>query len=68
VALDLEASSEDDEWRQGLLALKGGELSGEIEELRAADSTVEIERLSLESLLGQNGFFGEKEIVAIREA
>jgi 16S rRNA (guanine527-N7)-methyltransferase len=68
VVVDLEAPPVGDEWQQGLLALKGGDLSGEIEDLRAADSNVEIERLSLESLLGRNGFFGEKEIVAIREA
>jgi len=65
IAIDLEGAPGDGEWQQGLLTLKGGDLSGEIEALRAADSAVEVERLSLEALLGRNGFFGEKEIVAI---
>jgi len=66
VAADLEAPTEEDEWAPGLLALKGGDLSGEIDDLRATGSDVEVERLRLESMLGRNGFFGEKEIVAIR--
>lgn len=65
VAVDLDASVGDDAWAPGLLTLKGGDLSDELEALRAADPDVEIERLSLESLLGRNGFFGEKEIVGV---
>jgi DNA polymerase III delta subunit len=49
------------------LALKGGDLGEEIEALRDAESEVEIDQQPLQSLLGQNGFFGEKKIVAVRE-
>ena len=65
VAFDLEDPFGDAEWAPGLLALKGGDLSGELEELRDVDPDVEVERRPLESLLGRNGFFGEKEIVAV---
>jgi len=68
VAVELSEPPGDGEWPQGLLSLKGGDLSGEIEDLRAVDSDVDVERFSLEALLGRNGFFGEKEIAAIREA
>ena len=67
VAVGLETPPDDD-WAPGLLALKGGDLSGEIDGLRAADPDADVERLALEALLGRNGFFGEKEIVAVREA
>ena len=66
VAVDLEEPPGDDEWAPGLLALKGGELGDEIEDLRDAYPSVDVERRPLESLLGRNGFFGEKEIVAVR--
>lgn len=67
VAVDFDGSiHEEDEWPPGLLALKGGDLREEIEALRTADPDVDVDRLSLESLLGRNGFFGEKEIVAVR--
>lgn len=65
VAVDADFSVGENEWAPGLLALKGGDLSDEIEALRDADPEVEIERRPLESLLGRNGFFGEKEIVAV---
>jgi 16S rRNA (guanine527-N7)-methyltransferase len=65
VAIDLEESPGAEAWQQGLLALKGGDLSGEIAALRDVDSSAEVERISLESLLGRNGFFGEKEIVVV---
>jgi 16S rRNA (guanine527-N7)-methyltransferase len=68
VAADLEAPPSDDEWAPGLLALKGGDLAGEVEALRAAVPDADLERLSLEALLGRNGFFGEKEILAVRGA
>jgi 16S rRNA (guanine527-N7)-methyltransferase len=55
-----------DAWPPGLLALKGGDLSDEIADLREFDSDVEVERRPLDALLGRNGFFGEKEIVAVR--
>ena len=66
VAVDLEAPPREDEWQQGLLALKGGDLSDEVAALRDADSGAELEQTSLEALLGRNGFFEEKEIVAVR--
>ena len=66
VAVDLEAPPREDEWQQGLLALKGGDLSDEIAALRDADSGAELEQTSLEALLGHNGFFEKKEIVAVR--
>ena len=53
------------QWAPGLLALKGGDLNGEVEALRETDPAVDVERLSLGSVLGRNGFFGEKEIVAV---
>ena len=68
VAVDLETPPGDDDWAPRLLALKGGDLSAEIDELRAAAPETDVERLALEALLGRNGFFGEKEIVAVREA
>ena len=58
--------SNDDAWPPGLLALKGGDLSDEVAALRAADPDAGVERHSLHDLLGRNGFFGEKEIVAVR--
>jgi len=58
--------SNDDAWPPGLLALKGGDLSGEIADLCASNSNVEVERHPLDELLGRNDFFGEKEIVAVR--
>ncbi|WP_103030215.1 16S rRNA (guanine(527)-N(7))-methyltransferase RsmG [Salinibacter altiplanensis] len=64
VAVDLQAPPREDEWEQGVLTLKGGNLSGEIADLRAMDSDASVARHSLEDLLGRNGFFGEKEIVA----
>jgi 16S rRNA (guanine527-N7)-methyltransferase len=66
VAVPLDDTPDDDAWPPGLLALKGGDLSEELVDLRAFDSDVAIERHSLGELLGQNGFFGEKEIVAVR--
>jgi 16S rRNA (guanine527-N7)-methyltransferase len=66
VAVPLEGATSDDEWSPGLLALKGGNLEGEIADLREFDSDVEVERRPLDALLGRNGFFGEKEIVAVR--
>jgi len=66
VAVDGPGPLGDDDWPPGLLALKGGDLSDEIEDLRATESDVKVERLRLEPMLGRNGFFGEKEIVAVR--
>ena len=66
VAVPLDEASDESEWPQGLLALKGGNLSDEIADLRAADPDVDLERRPLDELLGRNGFFGEKEIVAVR--
>ena len=66
VAMPLDEAPGDDAWPPGLLALKGGDLSEEIADLRADDPDVAIERHPLGDLLGRNGFFGEKEIVAVR--
>ena len=66
VTVPLGDGPNEDEWPQGLLALKGGDLSKEIADLRAADPDVDLERRPLDELLGRNGFFGEKEIVAVR--
>jgi 16S rRNA (guanine527-N7)-methyltransferase len=66
VAVSLDGAPSDDEWPTGLLALKGGDLSDEVADLRGADPDVAIERRPLDELLGRNGFFGEKEIVAVR--
>ncbi|MFB6248306.1 MAG: 16S rRNA (guanine(527)-N(7))-methyltransferase RsmG [Salinibacter sp.] len=68
VAVEWEGGLGDDEWAPGLLALKGGDLSDEIADLRREAPDAEVERLSLESLLGRNGFFGAKEIVTVRDA
>jgi len=65
VAIPLDAISGDETWAPGLLALKGGDLNDEIAALRETDPAVDVERLSLGSVLGRNGFFGEKEIVAV---
>jgi 16S rRNA (guanine527-N7)-methyltransferase len=66
VAVPLDDAPSGDAWPPGLLALKGGDLSDEIADLREFDSDVEVERRPLDALLGRNGFFGEKEIVAVR--
>jgi len=66
VAMPLDDAPGDDAWPPGLLALKGGDLSGEIADLRTDDPDVKVERHPLDELLGRNGFFGEKEIVAVR--
>ena len=66
VAVPLEETTCDNEWPSGLLALKGGDLSDEIADLRGTAPDVAIERRPLDELLGRNGFFGEKEIVAVR--
>jgi 16S rRNA (guanine527-N7)-methyltransferase len=68
VAVDLSDPPAGDEWPPGLLALKGGDLRDEVATLRDVGPDVNVERRPLESLLGRNGFFGEKEIVAIRES
>ncbi len=65
VAVDLDEPGADDMWAQGLLTLKGGDLSDEIAVLHDVDPDVAVERQSLQLLLGRNGFFGEKELVAV---
>ena len=67
VAIPLDAAPADDECPQGFLTLKGGDLRDEIDELRAAAPDAELGRQSLQLLLGRNGFFGEKELLAVRE-
>ncbi len=66
VVVDLDAPPAEETWPQGLLVLKGGELSDEIAVLETVDSEATVERGSLQLLLGRNGFFGEKELVAVR--
>ena len=66
VAVPLDDAPGDDAWPPGLLALKGGDLTDEVADLREFDSDVEVERHPLDDLLGRNGFFGAKEIVAVR--
>jgi 16S rRNA (guanine527-N7)-methyltransferase len=66
VVVPLEPTPGDNAWPPGLLALKGGDLSDEIADLRADDPDVMVERYPLGALLGRNGFFGEKEIVSVR--
>lgn len=66
VSAGLDRSTGRTEWGPGLLALKGGDLCDEIADLRSADPDVEIEHHRLKPLLGRNGFFEEKEIVAVR--
>lgn len=67
VAVPLDSVSGSTEWSVGLLCLKGGDLSGELSTLRKAEPAVEVERFALEGLLGRNGFFAEKELIAARE-
>jgi 16S rRNA (guanine527-N7)-methyltransferase len=66
VAVSPDSPTEEGEWPPGLLTLKGGDLSGELDGLRDADPDVRVERRPLQSLLGRNGFFGEKELVAVQ--
>lgn len=68
VAVPLDDTPSNDAWPPGLLALKGGDLSDEIADLRDDDPDVTTERHPLEKILGRNGFFGEKEIVGVRSA
>jgi len=65
VAVEWEGPLGDDDWPPGLLALKGGDLRDEVSDLRREVPNAAVERHSLESLLGRNGFFGEKEIVSV---
>jgi 16S rRNA (guanine527-N7)-methyltransferase len=66
VEISLDETLGDDAWPQGLLTLKGGDLREEIEALQASAPEAELGRQSLQLLLGRNGFFGEKELLAVR--
>lgn len=66
VVVELEDPPDETECPQGLLVLKGGDLSDEIAALEDVDPDAEVERGSLQLLLGRNGFFGQKEMVAVR--
>jgi 16S rRNA (guanine527-N7)-methyltransferase len=66
VAVELPEPPREEDWSPGLLALKGGDLTDELDELQAADPHVTFERRPLQFVLGRNGFFGEKEIVAVQ--
>ena len=52
-------------WPPGLICLKGGDLTGEIETLRAAFPSVGVETRPLEPLLGRP-YFAEKQLVVVR--
>lgn len=67
VAVPVGSPLQSDEWPSGLLCLKGGDLSGELSALWEAEPDATVERYSLESLLGRNGFFAEKELIAVQE-
>ncbi|MEF8796315.1 MAG: RsmG family class I SAM-dependent methyltransferase [Salinivenus sp.] len=67
VAVPLDGPPAEDEWAPGLLALKGGDLRAEVEALHAADPDAQLERESLQLLLGRNGFFGEKELLLVHD-
>lgn len=66
VVVDLDSVPGQEAWPQGLLALKGGDLTDEVAALDDVDSEAAVKRGSLQTLLGRNGFFGEKEVVAVR--
>ncbi|PSQ96653.1 MAG: 16S rRNA (guanine(527)-N(7))-methyltransferase RsmG [Bacteroidetes bacterium SW_9_63_38] len=66
VVVDLDEPPTEEAWPQGLLVLKGGDLSDEIAALEDVDSEAAVERGSLQLLLGRNGFFGEKKLVTVR--
>lgn len=55
----------EESWPPGLLALKGGDLRGEIAGLKEAYPAVQVERHALEPILGEP-FFTEKYIVAVQ--
>ena len=57
---------ENDQWRPGLICLKGGDLRDEIEVLRRAYPGIQIETTLLEPLLGRS-YFSEKVIVEVFE-
>ena len=65
VAIPLDQAPAEDEWPQGLLTLKGGDLREEVESLQASAPEADLGRQSLQLLLGRNGFFGEKELLAV---
>ncbi len=52
-------------WPPGLICLKGGDLTREIETLRSAFPSVEVETQPLEPLLGR-AYFAEKHLVSVR--
>ncbi|PQJ35006.1 hypothetical protein BSZ35_10710 [Salinibacter sp. 10B] len=53
---------------EGDCLISSADLNSEIEELRGGETDVGLQCLSLESVLGRQGFFGEKEILAVRIA
>jgi len=66
VAAPLDEAPGADAWGPGLLALKGGDLNDEVAALRDDAPDAEVARHPLEDLLGRNGFFGPKEILAVQ--
>jgi 16S rRNA (guanine527-N7)-methyltransferase len=63
-AAPLDDASTDDAWAPGLLTLKGGDLSAEIDGLRAEDPDATIERHDLHTWLGRD-YFRHKELVHV---
>ena len=55
-----------DDWPPGLLCLKGGDLSGEIAALHDAAPGAQVDRQSLQPLLGDD-FFAEKVLLTVQE-
>ena len=56
IALPLDRAPSEGEWPPGLLALKGGDLKGEIDALQAADQTAHVEQHDLYALLGHDHY------------
>ena len=59
--------SESEVWAPGLICLKGGDLSGEIADLRAENPGVVVEQQPLQPLL-ERDYFAEKCIVTVRKS
>ena len=55
----------DEEWESGLIVLKGGDLQGEIDELRFRYGNMCVERYPLEPLL-DNPYFRDKELLHVK--
>lgn len=63
-SLGTEVFSADDTWTPGLICLKGGDLTGEVDELRRVDDSVCVEQRRLAPLLNLTGF-DDKALVSV---